>query len=172
MVQKTKFTTKMLAVLGVLIALEIVIAQFVTFRPSQSIKLSLDFVPVVVVGFLYGPVPGMIVSILADVLGAFIFPVGPYFPGFTVTAALTGLLYGSLLHSDRSLSRVALAVCVQQWVLSLLLNTYWLHILYGMPYVPTLLGRLPQCCIMTAVQLILIPITGRTVESVRKRAGI
>ena len=172
MAQKPGFTTKMLAVMGVLIALEVVIAQFVTFRPTQSMKLSLDFVPIVAAGILFGPVPAMTVSVLADVLGAFIFPVGPYFPGFTVTAALTGLLYGSLLHTERTLPRIALAVGVQQWVLSLLLNTFWLHVLYGMPYVPTLLGRLLQCCILTAAQIILIPVVGRVTESVRKRAKI
>lgn len=68
--KRLQFTPKMLAVMGVLIALEVVIAQFVTFRPAQSIKLSLDFIPIVIVGILYGPAPALIISILADVLGA------------------------------------------------------------------------------------------------------
>lgn len=170
--QKLKFTPRVLTVLGVLIALEIVIAQFVTFRPAQSLKLSLDFVPIVIAGILFGPVPAMLVSILADVLGAFVFPVGPYFPGFTVTAALTGLLYGALLHEKQSMPRIALAVGVQQWVLSLLLNSFWLCVLYEWPYLPTLTGRLGQCGIMTAVQLVFIPIIVRTAETIRKHSGI
>ena len=170
--KKLQFTPKMLAVMGVLIALEVVIAQFVTFRPTQSIKLSLDFIPIVIAGILYGPVPALIISILADVLGAFLFPVGPYFPGFTVTAALTGLLYGALLHENQTMTRAALAVGVQQWVLSLGLNTYWLHVLYGMPYLPTLLGRLVQVGIMTVVQIVFIPIIARTMQTVGKRARI
>ena len=170
--KKPRFTPKMLSVMGVLIALEIVIAQFVTFRPTQSIKLSLDFVPIVIAGILYGPVPALIISILADVLGAFLFPVGPYFPGFTVTAALTGLLYGALLHEKQTMPRVAISVGVQQWVLSLVLNTFWLHVLYGMPYLATLLGRLVQVAIMTVVQIIFIPIIARTIQTVGKRARI
>ena len=81
--QKTKFTPRLLATMGVLIALEIVIAQFLTIRPTNSIKISPDFIPVVVAGILFGPVPAMIMSMLADILGAFLFPVGPFFPGFT-----------------------------------------------------------------------------------------
>ena len=168
--QKQKISTKMLAVMGVLIALEVVIAHFVTFRPSQTMKLSLDFLPIVIAGVMFGPVPAMIIGMLADVLGAFIFPVGPYFPGFTVTAALTGLVYGLLLHKDQSMIRIVIAVAIQQWVLSLLLNTFWLKVLYGMPYIPTLVGRIPQTAILTAVQLILIPIIVKVIHEIGKRA--
>ena len=167
---RQKISTKMLAVMGVLIALEVVIAHFVTFRPTQTIKLSLDFIPIVIAGVMFGPVPAMIIGILADILGAFIFPVGPYFPGFTVTAALTGLLYGSLLHDKQTMVRIVIAVLIQQWVLSLILNTYWLKVLYGMPYVPTLVGRLPQTGILTAVQLIFIPIIVKVIHEIGKRA--
>ena len=170
--KKLRFTPKMLSVMGVLIALEIVIAQFVTFRPTQSIKLSLDFIPIVIAGILYGPVPALIISILADILGAFLFPVGPYFPGFTATAALTGLLYGALLHEKQTMPRIAISVGVQQWMLSLGLNTFWLHVLYGMPYLATLFGRLVQVGIMTVVQIVFIPIIARTIQTVGKKARI
>ena len=170
--KKLRFTPRMLSVMGVLIALEIVIAQFITFRPSQSIKLSLDFIPIVIAGILYGPLPALIISVLADILGAFLFPVGPYFPGFTVTAALTGLLYGALLREKQTMPRAAAAVGVQQWGLSLGLNNFWLHVLYGMPYLATLLGRLVQVAIMTVIQILFIPVIARTLQAVGKRARI
>lgn len=168
--KKSVFSTKMLAVMGVLIALEVVIAHFVTFRPTQTMKLSLDFLPIVIAGAMFGPIPAMIISMLADILGAFIFPVGPYFPGFTVTAALTGLMYGLLLHKKQSMLNVVIAVAIQQWVLSLLLNTFWLKVLYGMPYLPTLVGRLPQTAILTAAQLIIIPLVIKVIQKTGKRA--
>ena len=166
---KNKLTTKMLATMSILVALEVIIARFGTIRPTQSIKISLDFIPIVVAAVLYGPIPAVIISILADVLGAFLFPVGPYFPGFTLTAALTGLLYGLLLHKSQTLPRVALAVVLQQVILSLGLNTFWLHILYGMPYVPTLVTRLVQAGIVTAVQLVVIPLIAKTIQQAEKR---
>lgn len=169
--KKQLFSTRMLAVMGILIALEIVIAQFGTFRPTQSIKVSPDFVPVVITAILYGPLPAMIMSILADVLGAFLFPVGPYFPGFTLTAALTGLLYGLLLRDRQDLPHTAAAVLLQQWVLSFLLNTLWLHVLYGSPYKALLLTRIPQCLVMTVVQMLLIPVLARAVKELRPRLG-
>ena len=169
---KNRFSTKMLATLSILVALEIIIARFVTIRPTQSIKISLDFLPIVAAAVLYGPGAAVIMSILADVLGAFLFPVGPYFPGFTVTAALTGLLYGLLLYKRQTMPRIVLAVALQQGILSLLLNTFWLHVLYGMPYLPTLVTRLGQCAVMTAVQLVLIPLIAKTVQEVEKRVRL
>ena len=165
---KNKLTTKMLATMSILVALEVIIARFGTIRPTQSIKISLDFIPIVAAAVLYGAVPAVIICILADVLGAFLFPVGPYFPGFTLTAALTGLLYGLLLHKSQTLPRTALAVVLQQVILSLGLNTFWLHILYGMPYVPTLVTRLVQAGIVTAVQLVVIPLIAKTIQKAER----
>lgn len=159
----------MMAVLSILLALEVIIARFGTIRPSESIKLSLDFVPVVIAAVLFGTVPAVVMSILADILGAFLFPVGPFFPGFTVTAALTGVIYGLILHKRQSFPRVICAVVLQQLLCSLLLNTFWLHLLYGLPYLPTLTARLIQCGIMTAVQLALIPLIVETIKNIEKR---
>lgn len=166
---KSRFTPKMMAVLSILLALEVIIARFGTIRPSESIKLSLDFVPVVIAAVLFGTVPAVVMSILADILGAFLFPVGPFFPGFTVTAALTGVIYGLILHKRQSFPRVICAVVLQQLLCSLLLNTFWLHLLYGLPYLPTLTARLIQCGIMTAVQLALIPLIVETIKNIEKR---
>lgn len=167
--QKFRFTPRTMAILSILLALEVIIARFGTIRPSESIKLSLDFIPVVVAAILFGPVPAVIMSILADVLGAFLFPVGPFFPGFTLTAAVTGLIYGLLLHKSQSFPRVLIAVGLQQAVCSLLLNTFWLHVLYGLPYLPTMAARLIQFALMIALQLTLIPIISKTTHIVSER---
>ena len=170
--KKQVFTTKTLAVMSLLVAIEVIIARFGTIRPTNSLKLSLDFVPVVISAILFGPFPAMIISILADVLGAFLFPVGPFFPGFTVTAAMTGLLYGFLLYKDQSMPRIVLAVLLQQGILSLLLNTFWLKVLYGLPYLPTLVGRLVQAGVMSALQIVLIPLLAKAIKDVEKRAKL
>ena len=166
---KNRFSTKMLATLSILVAMEVIIARFGTLRPTESIKISLDFIPIVIAAILYGPAPAVIMSILADVLGEFLFPVGPFFPGFTATAALTGLIYGLLLHKDQSMPRVASAVVLQQLVCSLIVNTFWLHVLYGLPYLPTMVTRLVQCAVVIALQIAMIPIIAKTIRSVRKR---
>lgn len=166
---KNRFSTKMLATLSILVAMEVIIARFGTIRPTESIKISLDFIPIVIAAVLYGPAPAVIMSILADVLGAFLFPVGPFFPGFTLTAAVTGLIYGLLLHKSQSMPRVVCAVVLQQLVCSMVINTFWLHVLYGLPYLPTMAARLVQCAVVTALQIVVIPLIAKTILSVHKR---
>ncbi|MBO5543088.1 MAG: folate family ECF transporter S component [Oscillospiraceae bacterium] len=166
---KNRFSTKMLATLSILVAMEVIIARFGTIRPTESIKISLDFIPIVVAAILYGPVPAVIMSILADVLGAFLFPVGPFFPGFTLTAAVTGLIYGLLLNKKQTMPHVVLPVVLQQGVCSMLINTFWLHVLYSLPYLPTMAARLVQCAVVTALQIVVIPLIAKTILSVQKR---
>ena len=109
-----------------------------------------------VAALLLGALNAGIVAALADFLGALLFPVGPYFPGFTLTAFLMGLCYGLFLYKKQSFVRILAAVAVHQLVLSLLLNTLWISLLYGSPYKALLVSRLPQCALLTAVQLVVI----------------
>ncbi len=38
------------------------------------------------------------ITTLADLIGATLFPAGPFFAGFTLSAFLTGLIYGLILY--------------------------------------------------------------------------
>ena len=68
--------------LGVLTALEIVLNRFLSIN-AWNIKIGFSFVPIVVAAILYGPIAAGIVAALCDFLGAILFPIGAYFPGFT-----------------------------------------------------------------------------------------
>ncbi len=54
----------------------------------------------------------------------------------------------------------------------LLLNTFWRKVLYGLPYRPTLVGRLVQAGIMAALQIVLIPLLAKAINDVEKRAKL
>ena len=151
------FTTKNLTLMALLTALEIVLSRFLSIS-AWNTKIGFAFVPVVIAALLLGPLPAAIVAALADFLGALLFPIGAYFPGFTLTAFLMGLCYGFFLCRKQSFRRILGAVAVHQLVLSLLLNTLWISILYGSPYKALLVTRLPQCALLFAVQLVLIPL--------------
>ena len=94
--------------------------------------------------------------------------------------ALLYLPYTLMLRRERFfrlnratlLSILVLAVVLQQGILSLLLNTFWLKVLYGLPYLPTLVGRLVQAGIMAALQIVLIPLLAKAINDVEKRAKL
>ncbi len=153
---KTKlFTTRTLTALALLTALEIILSRFLSIS-MWNIKIGFSFVPVVAAAILYGPLAAGVVAALADFIGAILFPIGAYFPGFTLTAFLTAFVFGLFLHNRQNWARIIASVGINQFIFSLFLNTLWISILYGSPYVPLLATRVIQCVILTVVQLICI----------------
>ena len=76
----------MLVVMAMLAALQIVLSRFLSIN-TQITKIGFAFVPIAICAMLFGPLPTVIVAVVADVLGASLFPSGPFFPGFTLTAS-------------------------------------------------------------------------------------
>lgn len=166
-----KQKTSMLVTLGMLVAIEIVLSRFCSI-PAWNFKIGLGFVPVVVAAVLYGPVPAAVVAGLSDLLGAIMFPIGPYFPGFTLTAALTGLVWGVFLHKRQTMARIGGAVAVNQLVLSLLLNTLWISVLYDSLYVPLFLTRTISTAVMVTVQVVTIGLMTKVLGHFGKKATV
>lgn len=167
----SKFNTKTLTIMSLLIALEIVLSRFLSFS-AWNMKIGFSFVPVVIAAILLGPLQAGLVGALSDFIGAILFPIGAYFPGFTLTTFLTGAVFGLFLHKQQDLKRILTAVLVNQFVLSLFLNTLWISVLYGTPYVPLLATRVVQCLILTAVQLICIQAISKILKRYGKKAAV
>ena len=144
-------STSLVVTLGLLTALQVVLSRFCSIN-AWNIKIGFSFVPVVAAAVLYGPLPAGVVAALGDFLGATLFPIGPYFPGFTLTAFCTGCVFGVLLRRRQTAARIAAAVLIQQLFLSLLVDSLWISILYQSPYVPLLHARILQCAILGPVQ--------------------
>ncbi len=152
----------MIVTLGVLIAVNIVLSRFLSIA-LWNVKIGFAFVPVVVGALLYGPVGGAVVAGLGDLVGAIAFPIGAYFPGYTVTAVITGAIYGFFLHRSRKLPCVATAILTKQVICSLGLNTLWISLMSGSPYWALLPARLFQAVVIFTAEIIVIPILIRYV---------
>ena len=161
---KLKFTTRTLTALAMLIAIEVILSRFLSIN-AWNIKIGFGFVPVVIAAILYGPLAGGIVGALSDFIGALLFPIGTYFPGFTLTSFLMGMIFGLFLYKKQGWLQGLAAVGINQFILSLFLNTLWISMLYGSPYVPLLATRVFQSILLTVVQLIciqlMVPILNR-----------
>ena len=165
-----KRTTVRLTVMAMLIWLEIVLSRFLSI-PTPITKIGFAFVPVAAAALLLGPLEAGIVGALADFLGALLFPIGAYFPGFTLTAFLMGLCYGLFLYREQKFWRVLAAVGVHQLVLSMLLNSLWLWIISTAAdkgYWAMVLARVPQTLLLAAVQLAVIPALVKLLPRLRK----
>ena len=81
---------------GLLSAIAIVLGFF-KIPLTQIIEIRFMVLPVAAAGWLFGPVVGGLVGIVADVGGYLIKPTGPFFPGFTITSMLSGVIFGCVL---------------------------------------------------------------------------
>lgn len=165
---------------ALLVALEIVLNRFGSIN-TMGLKIGLAFIPPTMAAIMFGPATGALVWALSDLLGAILFPSGPYHPGFTACAALMGLVSGLLLcrepvsirrESERGrfifdLSRkkvrifpnVVVTVLINCLILGLTVNTAWISMLYGKrTYLEWFLFRLGEYAVLVPVQIIIIPI--------------
>lgn len=155
MSEKRISATHRLVLIAMLIAAQVVLSRFLSIS-LWNLRIGFAFVPIVLAGILLGAIPAGLTAALADLIGATLFPSGPFFPGFTLTAAVTGVLYGLFLHKKQTLPRILGAVLTTELLCSILLNTTWLSILYSTPYVALLPTRLPQAIGMAVVEIVVI----------------
>lgn len=162
--KKKKFHVQSLVLMATLVAMEVVLSRLLSYS-VWNMKIGFAFVPVVIAGIMMGPVRAAIVGAVADFVGAILFPIGAYFPGFTLTAALVGALCGLFLYKKQSFWNILIAVSIHQLILSLMLNTLWISVLYQMAYTPLLITRLMQCMVMIPVEILVIGLIVKTLGS-------
>ena len=125
-------------------------------------------------GMLFGPGVGGVVGALVDIGGYLVKPTGPFFPGFTVSSTITGIIFGVLLYNKKfTLSRVAVAQAVNTLIVGILMNSYWLNMLYFQNgFWATILARLPKELITLPINIALTYVTFKALEKVRNRGLI
>ena len=158
---------------AIMAALSMVLNRFASIH-TAGWTIGFAFVPIVFTAVLCGAFYAAAAGTLADFVGAMLFPFGPYFPGFTICAALMGLVYGLFLYRERlRWWQAVLPSLINNLILGLLVNTIWVSILYGSKtYWGWFLYRLPEYAILVPLNFIFIPILFRLGVLLRRRTGI
>lgn len=126
-----RLTTRNAANLGLLTAISIVLTRIfgvvVPVAGVGALRLSFGEIPIILAGVLFGPAGGALTGLASDLIGYIINSHGgAFFPGFTLSAALTGFLPGWILFRHRSslgLWQVGATVLLTDLIAGVLLNT-------------------------------------------------
>lgn len=165
------FSVRRLAQMALLIALEIIFSRFVSIA-TPIVKISFSFLPLAAMAILYGPAYAAAGGAIADFLGAILFPIGAYFPGFTLTAALTGAVYGVFLQKNRAtVVRTLCAVLVINFVIQLGIDTLWLVMITDKAFLALLPVRALKCALMVPVQVLGIKSLDVLLKTTRRAAA-
>ena len=142
--------TRTVTTAGLLLAIQMVLSSYGVIEVTDSLKISLAHLAIAPTAILFGPVVAGIQGALSDILGFMLKPTGPYFPGFTLTAALLGVIYGMLLYkTKRTTWQIIAARVIVCLFVNIALNTVFLTMLYG----PSRLATLPIRVMKNLIQL-------------------
>ena len=172
---KKKIPVKLLTYSAMLVALEVVLSRFFSINTIGQ-KIGFSFVPVVTAACLFGPVTGAVVYGLGDFIGAILFPIGQYHPGFTLCAAAMGFIYGLMLHQKENrkiafFPNIVVPAVVNNLIFGLLINTCWVAMLSSKnTYWGWFLYRLPEYAILIPLNLVITPIIVKLCGQLRKHS--
>ncbi len=148
--------TKTLTVAAMLTAIGIILGFF-KLPINQLIEIRFGSIPISMAGMLFGPGVAGIVGGLVDIGGYLVKPTGPFFPGFTFSSIVGGIIFGVMLHGKKiTFLRVLMTQIVYTLIVGVILNSYWLSLLYLKGgYWAAIVARLPKELIMIPVYTVL-----------------
>jgi|GEM_PF-2903126 hypothetical protein len=146
---------RMICFMGIMTALQFVTEYLLSFTIAEKYRISVTFLIRAITGYCIGWLGG-VVSAITDVLGGFILYGGSMNPGITLTRFLQGITVGLILYRKHKTWRIVTASVIDNIVLSLGLNTYFIFYYYGTPY--TYATVMPRVVIATASLVIEIAV--------------
>lgn len=154
---------------GFLVAISIVMTRFayvmIPLAGVGALRISFGEVPLMMSGVMFGPMVGALTGIAADIIGFLINPQGPYYPGFTISSALWGVIPGLFVIYFKSRKKdmniysfknMLIPSIVTTIIVSVLLNTLWISQLYGKGFFILLPTRLVASLISMPIYAFII----------------
>jgi len=156
--------TKSVVYSAVFAALAVILSRFLGFHVGETMRISIEAVPMVLAGIFFGPVPGMLVGFIADFIGCMFSPFG-YNPMLCMPPILYGMFGG--------LMRPVLAKKVNLWTLfltmllpvllgSVLLQSYLMGQIYGKGFWYFFSTRSIEYSIKLVVEVIILQLLFKT----------
>lgn len=165
-------SVRCLAVTALFIAINVTLDLLnIRIQLTESLRIGIGFLCNASIAMLYGPVVGMSAGFCTDVLGYMVNSGGgAYFPGYTLTAVLGGLLYGLLLYPQRPAKlRVIAAKASINLLCNVGLNTLWSVLLQGSAVAVILPVRAVKNLVLLPFEAVLLYAVLRLVLSAYRR---
>jgi len=149
-------STRMLSLAALVIALRVALKS-VVIPVGESLYISVAFLPNALGSMVYGPVVALIGGAASDVMGALLFPKGPFFPPFTLVEMLGSLLFALFLYrAPLKFWRIALSKLSVNLFCNILLTPLFLAWMYGRAVVFTSLPRIAKNVLLFPLEALLL----------------
>ena len=165
---------RVLAFSGLVCAMAIVLESLPIYLMGPSLKIYFSFLVISLGCYVYGPAVGILVGFANDTLGFLISSFGePYFPGYLITAMLSGLIYGTLLYRQRiTVLRLVMVRLVINYGSNVLLGSVWKAMLYGKGYYYYFTTGLVKNTTMLPIEVLLMVLMFQLALPALARSGL
>ena len=153
-VRTKKLSTKGIALMGILMGLQLIFTRFLAIE-TPIVRVSFTFIATVMMAMIFGPLLTGVCSTLSDFIGIMLFPkTAPYFPGFSLSAFITGIIYGVFFYKkEMTLKRVIIANLIVNILVDICMNTLWLYMIMGPAAIAQFPVRLIKICILFPIRV-------------------
>lgn len=162
-------SVKNLVIASLLITMKLILDLF-TIQLNQALHLSFEFLPFASLSMLFGPVAGAMSGGLSDIINYIINPKGAFFPGFTISAMVSGIIYGIAFYKKEiSVKRCIFAEIAIVVIVDILLNTLWLSLLYGKGFFVLLPMRIIKNVVMIPINVAMMYFVLKLVDRIKEQ---
>ncbi len=105
------FSVGNLVMMALLVAIQIILARYLSIQ-SEMFRVSFETIPLALAGMWMGPLAGVIVALVSDILGTVLSGIGLYFPPLSLGPAAFAFLCGV---STKYIFRSSLAETKDGW---------------------------------------------------------
>ncbi len=153
---RTRNTPRMLAVLSALSAIGIILGKYLAFNITEFMRFSLENIPIIFAGIVFGPIAGMAVGALEDLVGCLLvgYAVNPIITLGSVTVGLVSGLVSRLPLKKAPV--IILSVFLSHLLGSVLIKTAGLCLYYFLPFEVTLVWRAFNYSIVGVCEILLL----------------
>ena len=158
-----------LVILALMIGLNIVLSRFVSIK-AMNFKISFTFLTIVLSAYFYGYYGAIMVALFGDLLGALLFPIGPYNPLLTLTSIMCAVVYAYFLYKkDLSNKNIILACLINRFIISLFINTTIISLMYNLSFKATFITRIYSSTVIFVVEVLALCFLRKYMKYVENR---
>ena len=149
-------STKYLALMGIFIALRVALSG-IYIPVSENLRIGISYLVVAMEGIVIGPAAGLVCGFVSDLVGFMIFPSGPFFIGYTISAMLGSLVWGLFLYDEKvTVLRLIGAKVVLNYIVNVLIGSLWSAMLYSRGYIYYATASLVKNTVMLPIEVLLL----------------
>jgi dihydrofolate synthase/folylpolyglutamate synthase len=144
--------------LSVLAAIGIILGKFLAFNVTDFMRFSFENTTIIFAGIVFGPVLGAVVGIVQDLVGCLAvgYAINPLITlGCATIGAVSGIVFRMIKRAPLP-ARIGIATLLSHLAGSVLIKTLGLSLVYGSPFIVTMLWRLLNYAIVGFTEVVLL----------------